>query len=61
MTTKGRVYPTRVACRFQGKSGQVVLEQIRTVDSVRLVEKMGNLSKRAAAEVLRVLNEMFAP
>jgi len=32
MTTKGRAYPTRVPCRFGGKSGQVVLDQIRTVD-----------------------------
>jgi mRNA interferase MazF len=33
MTTRGRQYPTRVACRFKGKAGHVVLDQIRTVDS----------------------------
>lgn len=29
MTTKGRAYPTRVTCNFQGKSGEVVLDQLR--------------------------------
>ena len=61
MTTKDRAYPTRVACRFQGQSGQVVLDQIRTVDSARLVKKLGNLGKRSATEVLRILNEMYSP
>ncbi len=32
MTTKGRPYPTRIPCRFQGKSGQIVLDQLRKVD-----------------------------
>ena len=41
MTTKGRPYPTRVACRFQGKEGQIVLDQLRTVDKVRLVKRLG--------------------
>lgn len=61
MTTKGRPYPTRVACRFRGKQGQIVVDQLRAVDSARLVKKLGRLDKRAAHEVLRVLGEMFAP
>lgn len=61
MTTKGRPHPTRVACRFQGKQGQVVLDQIRTVDRTRLVEKLGRLDKRIGAKVLSLLQEMFAP
>ncbi len=60
MTTKGRAYPTRVPCKFKGKSGQVVLDQLRTVDSVRLTSKLGRISKRTGAEVLSVLQEMFA-
>ena len=60
MTTKGRSYPTRVPCRFQGKEGQIVLDQLRTVDKARLVRKLGRLSAKAQAEVLRVLAEMFA-
>src|ERR1051325_7325604 len=61
MSTKGRAYPTRVACKFEGKQGQVVLDQIRTVDKVRLVRKMGRINAKAQAEVLTVLGEMFAP
>ena len=60
MTTRGRPYPTRISCRFQGKSGQIVLDQLRTVDSVRLVKKLGRISRKTALEVLVVLQEMFA-
>ena len=59
MTTKGRDYPTRVACTFQGVVGQVVLDQLRTVDKTRLVKKLGRLSPSAAERVLDVLIEMF--
>ncbi|MCY4388463.1 MAG: type II toxin-antitoxin system PemK/MazF family toxin [Desulfurellaceae bacterium] len=61
MTTKGRSYPTRIPLRFQRKNGQVVLDQIRTVDKTRLVRRLGKISDRAAREVLTVLDEMFAP
>lgn len=61
MTTKGRQYPTRVPCRFRGKAGQVVLDQIRTVDAARLVRKLGRLDPDTGAKVLGVLGEMFAP
>ena len=61
MTTRGRPYPTRIGCRFRGKSGQVVLDQIRTVDRERLTRRLGRLEKRTAAKVLDVLGRMFAP
>ncbi|MEN6406848.1 MAG: type II toxin-antitoxin system PemK/MazF family toxin [Thermoguttaceae bacterium] len=60
MTTKGRRYPTRVACRFQGKQGQIVLDQLRTVDKVRLVKRLGRLAPAARHEVLKTLAAMFA-
>lgn len=60
MTTKGRPYPTRVACTFQGKEGQIVLDQIRTVDKARLVRKLGQITKGTQGEVLDVLAELFA-
>jgi mRNA interferase MazF len=60
MTTKGQDYPTRVKCRFQRKEGQVVLDQIRTVDRARLVKKLGRLERRTATRVLGILQEMFA-
>lgn len=61
MTTQGTAYPTRVACKFQGKKGQVVLDQIRTVDKTRLVRKLGKIDRQTRTEVLSVLGEMFAP
>ena len=60
MTTKGRSYPTRVACRFQGKDGQIVLDQLRTVDKARLVKALGRISPSTQKEVLAVLAEMFS-
>ena len=60
MTTKGSAYPTRVPCRFGGKSGKVVLDQIRTVDQSRLIKKLGSIDARTAQRVLNILQEMFA-
>lgn len=60
MTTKGHQYPTRVSCKFEGKEGQIVLDQIRTVDKARLVRKLGRLTKSNQDAVLAVLTEMFA-
>ena len=59
MTTKGKNYPTRVACRFQKKDGQIVLDQIRTVDKSRLVKKLGRISRTAASRVLETPNRLF--
>jgi mRNA interferase MazF len=60
MTTRERGYPSRVACHFQGKDGQIVLDQIRTVDRIRLVKKLGRIDAKIQKEVLAVLLEMFA-
>jgi mRNA interferase MazF len=61
MTTKGRSYPTRVSCRFKKKNGQVVLDQIRAVDQIRLIKRLGRLDSQTSADVLDVLQQMFAP
>ncbi len=60
MTTKGKVYPTRAVCQFQGKDGQIVLDQIRTIDKTRLVKKLGQISQDEQRVVLDTLAEMFA-
>lgn len=60
MTTKGRPYPTRIACRFQGKGGQIVLDQLRTVDKRRLVKRLGKVSTAAQKAVLTGLAELFS-
>jgi mRNA interferase MazF len=60
MTTKGREYPTRVPVSFQKKDGQIVLDQIRTVDKRRLIRRLGRIDHKTATKVLPVLYEMFA-
>jgi mRNA interferase MazF len=60
MTTKGRPYPSRVGCRFQGKAGMVVLDQIRTVGKSRLVRKLGRVEIDTQDAVFDTLVEMFS-
>lgn len=60
MTTKSRPYPSRVACRFQGKDAFIVLDQIRTVDKQRLVKHLGTVDEHSQQAVLDVLAEIFA-
>ncbi|MBN1190070.1 MAG: type II toxin-antitoxin system PemK/MazF family toxin [Dehalococcoidales bacterium] len=59
VTTRGHAYPSRISCKFEGKEGQIVLDQIRTVDKTRLVRKLGRLNKTHQEAVLAVLDEMF--
>ena len=61
MTTRRHALPMRVSCRFQGKNAEVVLDQLRTVDRARLIKRLGRLRPKASAQVLEVLQEMFAP
>lgn len=60
MTTTRRAYPTRVPLRFHGKDGQIVLDQIRTVDKTHLIRRLGRLSDKSARNIVAVLSEMFA-
>ncbi len=59
MTTQGRDYPTRVKCHFEGKDGQIVLDQLRTVDKSRLIKKLGKITPGIQKDVLAVLTELF--
>ena len=61
LTTSGRPYPSRVEVRFADKEGQVVIDQLRTIDKVRLAKRLGVLDAGEAASVLEVLKEFFAP
>lgn len=61
MTTKSHDFPTRVSCKFQGKDGYIVLDQIRTIDKIRLIKRLGKISNKAQSKVLAILNEIFAP
>jgi mRNA interferase MazF len=60
MTSRGRPYPTRVPCRFQGKNGQIALDQLRAIDKSRLVKQVGNISSATQHAVIAKLMEMFA-
>ncbi|PHX54939.1 type II toxin-antitoxin system PemK/MazF family toxin [Tychonema bourrellyi FEM_GT703] len=60
MTTKGKLYPSRIVCHFQGKDGQIILDQIRTVDKNRLVKYLGQISADEQKAVLDSLVQMFA-
>lgn len=60
MTSRRRDYPTRVDVTFQRRNGQVVLDQIRTVDKARLVRRVGRLPEATARQVADVLQQMFA-
>lgn len=60
MTTVTRPYPTRVPVRFQGKRGQVALDQLRAVDRQRLVRKLGTVSASIAQAVSATLLKMFS-
>ena len=61
LTTHGRPYPTRVSCAFEGKQGQIVLDQLRTVDKSRLVRRLGQIDSDTQSTLLSALAELFAP
>ena len=60
MTTKGRNYPTRVSCTFNDKKGQILLEQMRAVDKIRLIKRLGKVDSFIQAQVFSVLSELFS-
>lgn len=60
MTTGGHPYPFRVACRFARRRGQVVLDQLRSVDRERFQRRLGRLPPKIVTQALGVLQEMFA-
>ncbi|MBW1940958.1 MAG: type II toxin-antitoxin system PemK/MazF family toxin [Deltaproteobacteria bacterium] len=60
MTSKGFFFPTRISCTFQGKKGLILLDQMRAVDKVRLIQKLGVISKNTQMKTLKCLQELFA-
>ena len=61
MTTQSRGYPWRIRCRFQEKEGRIILDQIRTVDKLRLLRLLGRLEPANQQDVLLALQKMFSP
>ena len=60
MTTAVKDYPTRISCKFKKKKGQIVLDQIRTIDRTRLIKKLGSINPATQLEVISVLQRLFA-
>ena len=60
LTTGGHRYPFRIPCRFKKRDGFIVLDQLRTVDRGRLLQRLGGLSSSTLRKALVVLQEMFA-
>lgn len=60
LTSRLRNYPTRIPCKVVGKQGQIVLDQIRTVDKSRLFKRVGSLNKITQTKILNILKEMFS-
>ena len=60
MTTAGKGYPTRISCKFKKKKGQIVLDQIRTIDKTRLIKNLGSINPETQLEVISVLQRLFA-
>jgi mRNA interferase MazF len=60
MTSSGKKYPTRVSCTFRKKKGQIVLDQLRTIDKQRLIKKLGTIDSRAQLDTISILQRLFA-
>ena len=59
MTSASRKYPTRVKVKHNNQEGWVVIDQIRTIDKIRVVKKFGSLSEKEIRECKRVIRETF--
>ena len=60
MSSGQKDYPTRVSCIFRKKQGQIVLDQIRTIDKARLIKKLGTIDSSTQLDVISVLQKLFA-
>ena len=60
MTSKGFAAPFRVSVTHRGTKGLILLDQIRTVDKVRLAKRLGAVSGKTLAAALNTLQEVFA-
>ena len=60
MTSAQKEYPTRVSCTFQKKKGQIVLDQLRTIDKIRLIKKLGTINSKSQLDVISILQRLFS-
>lgn len=60
MTTGAGPAPFRIPVTFAGKRGLILLDQIRTLDKVRLARRLGKISPATLSSALKTLQEVFA-
>ncbi len=60
MTTKGFDFPCRIKCKFKNKNGLILLDQIRAVDKIRFIKKLGSIDENTQIELCNTLQELFA-
>jgi mRNA interferase MazF len=61
MTTGSRPAPFRIALTHAGKQGLILLDQVRTVDKTRLINRLGKLQPKTLGVVLETMQEIFSP
>lgn len=59
LTSKLKDFPSRINCKFQDKKGQAVIDQIRAVDKIRLVKKLGNIDLTTSREIYEMIKIYF--
>lgn len=59
LTSTIKPYPTRITCIFQKRQGQVALDQIRSVDKIHFIKKLGNMDRITSEMVCDSLGELF--
>ncbi len=60
LTSTLHSYPTRINCLFKKKQGQIALDQVRSLDKIRLIKRMGVIDEITCRKVCEVLTEYFA-
>jgi mRNA interferase MazF len=60
LTHRSKGYPSRISTEFKGEQGEIVLDQIRAVDKIRLVKKLGIINTQTSQEIKKVLQTMFS-
>lgn len=59
LTTSARKYPTRVELNHNGKKGWIAIDQIRTIDKIRIVKTLGTITKNEILTLKSVIKETF--
>lgn len=60
MTSQGKTSPFRIPLAFQGKTGLILLDQIRAIDKTRLLKRLGSVDAACLSATLSTLQNVFA-